>query len=65
MNVIDEPGNTEFFAAGDLEANGMDRGWESTPNGRRPAGAIELGPAADRILIQSWRIHKSKGGRVD
>ena len=63
--MIDEPGNPEFFAAGDLETSGMDRGWESLPNGRQSAGAVELGPAADRILIQGWRILKLKGGRVD
>ena len=65
MNVIDEPGIPEFFGAGDPEAAGMDRGWESTPDSRNLGAPIELGPAADRILIQSWRILKSRNGRGD
>ena len=63
--MIDKPGNPEFFAAGELETSGMDLGWESTPDSPQSATAAELGPAADRILIQGWRILKSKGGRVD
>ena len=65
VNAIDEQGGAELFAAGDLETSGLDRGWESTADGRQKAGAAELGPAADRILIQGWRIFKLKGGRVD
>ena len=63
--MIDEPGNPELFSTGDLETSGMDRGWEFMPDSRQSAGAVELGPAADRILIQGWRILRSKGGLVD
>ena len=64
--MIDEPSNADFRVAGETDGTGADRGRESVSEGpRRPAGAIELGPSADRILIQSWKLLKSRQGRGD
>jgi hypothetical protein len=66
IGMIDEPGNSECRIAGETDAAGAGKGWESAQEGRRrPARAIELGQALDNVLIQSWRLQKSRQGKGD